>query len=156
MFLFWYWHSGNVSVPFGGEVELAQYNNKFLPEEAIEAAGLVGQWGQRLLVPCAVICTAQRMHPRMCSTASGLAFRLFWLFVLPFETSTLLFRQAGSPPKGFDKVILLPWNFFRSEWCVPGHSLQAIPRIHRLSVLAGDVQACGLHACQRYGGACAR
>jgi len=26
----------NVSVPFGGEVELAQYNNKFLPEEAIE------------------------------------------------------------------------------------------------------------------------
>ncbi|CAE7228105.1 unnamed protein product, partial [Symbiodinium necroappetens] len=25
----------NVSVPYGGEVELAQYNNKFLPEEAI-------------------------------------------------------------------------------------------------------------------------
>ena len=32
--------SGNISVPYGGALELLQYNNEFLPEEAIAAAGL--------------------------------------------------------------------------------------------------------------------
>ena len=126
-------------------MELAQYNNKFLPEEAIAAAGLVGPVGPvGPVAACSILllCTVLLMHPRMCNTASGLAFGLFWPFVLPFETSMLLFRLSIKPCFVLESA----------EWCLPGDSLQALPRIHRLRIPAGDVQACGLHACQRHGG----
>ena len=50
-------NSGNISVPYGGEFELLQYNNKFLPEEAIIAPGLKKQKKKFLVFHASLLLT---------------------------------------------------------------------------------------------------